>query len=177
MTRTADTTYNFAWDTGETAFFKFASNEWIGQSNPPDSWDADVDANGDLTAFISAQNYAHNTAQTVGMSVTVKAKFVIEDVIGSVDFVNETSYWEITGHVRFSASGLVSEGSCRTTSFVVVFNGGWNAGTDSSTFTIPSLSGSGAQACSTYASELNSDFALGGAGAKLHFNKFRITAI
>jgi hypothetical protein len=129
-----------------------------------------------LTAFVSAQNYAHNTGYTIGLTA-IKAKFVIEDVTGDVDLVNETSNWTITGHVRFSASGIISEGSCRTSTFNVSFSGGWNAGTDSSTFTIATLSGAGSQACGTYASTLNSYFALGGAGAKLHFNKFRIVPL
>ena len=107
----------------------------------------------------------------------MKAKFVIEDVSGSVDFVAETAVWTVTGHVNFSATGLVSEGSCRTTSFTVEHDGSYNAETDSETFTIAALSGSGNQACGTYASTLNSMFALGGAGALLHFNKFSIEPI
>jgi hypothetical protein len=70
-----------------------------------------------------------------------------------------------------------SEGSCKTTSFNVSFSGNWNAGTDSSTFTIAALGGAGTQACGGHASTINSNFALGGAGAKLHFNKFSIEPV
>ena len=94
-----------------------------------------------------------------------------------MNFSNATASWTITGHVAFSASGVVSEGSCKTSSFSVSFSGGYFSGTDSSTFTVPSLSGSGTQACSSHASTINSDLALGGAGAKLHFNKFVIAPL
>jgi hypothetical protein len=172
----ADTTYHFAWPTTETTFFKFASNDWLAESSPADSWDSDVDGLGNLTVFDSTTSVAHTTPYNISGS-NIHAKVVIEDVEGSVDFSTHTAVWTITAHVAFSASGFVSEGSCKTTSFDVDFSGDYVAPTDSSTFTIASLSGSGTQACGGHASTINSDFALGGAGAKIHFNKFQITAI
>ena len=51
----ADTTYHFTWDHGETTFLQFASGDWIGQTTMAnDSWDADMDNTGVITVFDSA---------------------------------------------------------------------------------------------------------------------------
>lgn len=175
-TARADTTYRFSWDHGETTFFRFANNEWLAESTPPDSWDQDVDGSGNLTTFDTPSPQAHSTALSVS-GVTVKAKFVIEDVTGSVNIGAFTSSWTFTGHVNFSASGVFSEGQCRTSSFTVSFSGNYDSGTDSSAFTIPSLSGSGSQLCGGASGTVNSHFSLGSSGGRLHFNKFSVTAI
>ncbi len=174
----ADTTYRFHWDHGETTFFKFASNDWLAESTNEDGWDSDVDGSGNLTAFDGDDSsVARTTPYTVGGS-TLKAKFIIDDVTGTVNLTNFTASWTFSGRVAFSASGgVVSEGTCTTSSFNVSFSGNYGSGTDSSSFVVPMLSGTGTQACSTHASDINDDLALGGSGAKLHFNKFVIEAL
>jgi hypothetical protein len=177
----ADTTYDFTWPGGETCFFKFASSTCLAiGSTTRDTWEADVDdsdpSDAPITVFDSANDYLHDTGDTIFAS-TLYAKFVITDVEGSVDFTDATAVWTFTGYVVFSASGYISQSSCKTSSFNVSFSGGYISPTDSSAFTIPSFSGSGTQACGGYYSGLNTTFDLGTSGAKLHFNKFVITAL
>jgi hypothetical protein len=173
----ADTTYHFLWDFGEDNFFQFASGDHLAQSSPADSWDSDVDASGNLTFFDGATNFAHSTTHSLGGTVVVKAKFVIENVTGSVNLTAHTASWTFTGHVNFSATGLVSEGSCRTTSFTVSYSNNYLADHASSTFTIAALSGSGTQACGGNAAQLNSWFSLGSGGAFVTINKFNIAPL
>ena len=177
----ADTTYDFTWPGGESCFFKFTNGTCltIGTSTR-DTWEEEVNDSNPSDAIIdvfdSAIDYNHDTGYTI-LASTLYAKFVITDVEGSIDFTNTTAVWTITGYVAFTASGYISPTSCKTSSFSVSFSGSYISPTDSSAFTIPALSGSGTQACNSYASGLNSTFSLGTSGSKLHFNKFDITAL
>jgi hypothetical protein len=172
----ADTTYHFQWDHGETHFFEFSSTEWLPEDiNNPDSWDADLNGFNGITAFDATNSVLHPTAQTFG-GVTIQARVVIENVTGSVDFINTIGNWSLTAHVAFSATGNFTEGSCKTSSFTITLTSGdYNGGATSSAFTVPSLSGSGSQACSTHSAAVNTAFSLGGTNARLHFNKFTVT--
>lgn len=171
--RIRPTTFN--WDTGESTFFKFSSGTWLAESSTPDGWDADLDSSDNITVFDSAIGIAHPTSFVLSGTTPLKAKIVFDDVSGSVDFGAQDAHFTITAHVAFSASGLVSEGSCKTSTFTISFAGHYWAGDDSSTFTVPTLSGSGSQACGGFASTINSDLSLGGSAALLHFNKFVIS--
>lgn len=97
----ADTTYTFAFDPGETAYFRFSTAEWVGQSDPADSWDADVDAFENITAFApSFPGHQHPTAQSIS-GATIKMRFVVTGFSGSFDSGLEIANFSITGVVRF----------------------------------------------------------------------------
>jgi hypothetical protein len=175
----ADNVYDFTWQSGETCFFKFASADCLAiTTTGSDYWEADVDdtnpSSAPITFFDSDAAALHDTGYSI-ISSTLFAKFVITDVSGSIDFTDRTAAWTITGYVTFSASGYISQSSCKTSSFNVSFSGNYVNPTDSSAFNIPALSGSGTQACGGYSSSLNAAFSLGTSGAKLHFNKFDIS--
>lgn len=168
--------YAFSWDFGETTWFRFASTEWIGQDSPSDSWSADVENETTVLGLLDSDHQIHATSKTVDGQV-VSMEYILTDVTGTLDLPNESGDWTITGYVRFSAPGEISGTSCRTSSFNVTFDSNYNAGNYSDSFTIPTLSGSGTQACGGWASELNSQFALGSSGAYLYFNKFTVEKI
>ena len=169
----ADTTYTFHWDHGEKAFLEFASHDALAQGRPEDSWDADVDSSGNITVFETTNSFPHPTPYAIGTE-TLEAILVIDHVSGSVDFAHHTAVFTVQAEVRFAATGVVAQGTCRTSTFTISFNGQYLAGADSAPFAVPALSGTGAQACGTSAAFINNKLALGTAGAKLHFNKFQI---
>lgn len=65
----------------------------------------------------------------------------------------------------------ISTANCQTAAFTINVSGNWG-NTTSTSFTIPSLSGSGTGACNGLASSVNSAVGLGSSGATLTLYKF-----
>lgn len=163
--------------TGNYQFWTFASTEKLtsNSSANPEFIDGFADSNGDFfynTSFFDI--YA--TTQTIGVTGTpIEVQIVVSDVTGTVDFTTGDELdWQITAQLRFRATGLanVQFSTCRTSTFTIDINGDFVDGINSTAFTIPALSGSGAGACNGHATEINLDFALGSSGASLFLNKW-----
>lgn len=168
-------TYEFSWDHGETTWFRFANNEWVGQHSPADYWTADVEDDETIVGFLDSFSQTHSTAASVG-GATVTMKLVIKDVAGTFDLLSDAADWTIEAVVRFRAQGQITS-DCDTSSFLVTFDGDYNGGNYSDVFTIPALSGSSSQDCDGWYSALNSHFSLGSSGGYLYFNKFTVAML
>ena len=118
----------------------------------------------------------HSTGESINSpSAPIDAQLVISDVSGTVDYSSGSPAfsWAITAQLKFRALAAgVQFTNCQTSTFTINISGDYTAGATSSSFTIPSLSGTSTGACNSHASEINTKLGLGVSGASLYLIKW-----
>lgn len=145
------------------------SNDTLSAST--DYIDAYVDNTGTMF-FSDASALVHSTGESINSpSSPIDAQLVISDVVGTVDYSSGIYFsWAITAQLKFRAIAAgVSFTNCQTSTFTINISGDHAAGATSSSFTIPSLSGT---ACNSHGSEINTKLGLGFSGATLNLTKW-----
>lgn len=160
---------NFFFDTSGDPFLTLSTKEV--HSWAPSAFTAFVESDGEM--IYDSHSMGHNATDLQFAGQDLLVQLDISDVVGYTDLSGADPYvdWEITARLRFSSAGGATISNCRTGYFTIFVTGDWGD-TVSSTFSVPSLTGSGSGACNGNSSAINTHFGLGSANATFALYKF-----